>query len=410
MIFFSHINIEENKIYVPIVSIECKTYLDKTLEAVDSGQIHKNKIMNLWEKYPDETKVKVFTEDGKYIGEIEEPFLQILTPGDIFVLGGRTYEFLYSYGNVVIVKHVESHKPTVPSWFSEMLPLAFDSALLICKFRRVLGEMILTHEKDKVIKWLINEYNLDEISAQNIYEYFLEQILFTNGIIPSDKVLLIEIYDEDDRRNIIFHALFGRRTNDALSRAYAYVLSNIINDVVRLTVTDNGFMLTIPKNYDVDIHRLISLVRVDNIEEILKRALRNTELFKRRFRHCAERSFMILRRYGDKEKSVHKLQLSAQSLLKVLEDFTDFPIIKETYREILEDYMDIDHAKEVLSWIHSGKLRVVVIGPNNVPSPFAHSIVIQGYSDIVLMEDRRILLKKLHEKVLNIIKCKSLSH
>jgi ATP-dependent Lhr-like helicase len=47
---------------------------------------------------PDEVKIKVRTLDGKYIGSIEEEFLQRLMPGDIFVLAGKTYEFVKAKG------------------------------------------------------------------------------------------------------------------------------------------------------------------------------------------------------------------------------------------------------------------------------------------------------------------------
>ena len=360
---------------------------------------------------PDEAKIKVFTEDGRYIGELDEQFYQILTPGDIFVLGGRTYEYLYGYGSYAIVKPVKGVRPTVPSWFSEMLPLAYDSALLVGRFRRIVSEKILSESKSKVIEWLVREYNLEPHAAENIYQYFYEQLMFMDGIVPSDKSIVIELFEEGDKLNIIFHTLYGRRTNDALSRAYAYILSRMKGVSVRITVTDNGFMLTIPRIplSKSDVEKLVESVKPGNIRSILEKAIEHTELLRRRFRHCAVRSFMLLRRYMDREKSVHKLQLSAENLLNIVKELKDFPILKEAYREILEDFMDIQHAIEVLTKIDRGEIEVTIVGPNSIPSPFAHNIVVYGYSDIVLMEDRRRLLQKLHEQVINYLKYKSKS-
>jgi ATP-dependent Lhr-like helicase len=76
------------------------------------------------------------------------------------------------------------------------------------------------------------------------------------------------------------------------------------------------------------------------------------------------------------------------------------PVIEETYREVLEDDMDIKDATEVLSMIENGKMGVDVFHFTGTPSPFAHSIILSGFSDIVLMEDRSELLKELHRKVL----------
>ena len=349
---------------------------------------------------PDEAHIEVHTTDGKFIGVLEEEFLEILEPGDIFVLGGKTYEFLKSKGSRAIVRPAEGQRPTVPSWYSEMLPLSFDSALLIGAFRRKMAELIKTYDKSDVIKWLEKEYHLSKYAAETIYEYIWEQLTFTKGLVPSDKLILIEIFDEKPVRNIIFHTLFGRRCNQALSKAYGYQLSHEYNVNVRLTVTDNGFMLTFPSYVDPNLDWLIKSVTSDNIEQLLNKALARTEMLARVFRHCAVRSFMILKRYMGTEKSVNKLQLSAQNLLSLVSEMDNFPVLKEAYREILEDKMDIKAAKQVLEWINNGNISIAFFSATDIPSPFAHSIVTQGYSDVVLMEDRRRILQSLHRKLM----------
>ncbi len=359
---------------------------------------------------PDEAKIHVFTTDGKYVGDLEEGFVQLLSPGDIFVLGGRTYEFVKSEGMRIIVKRVEGARPTVPSWYSEMLPLAFDSALLVGSFRRWVKELIEQGiPKSKAVELIAKEYRLEIHAAENIYNYVLEQYLFTNGLIPSDKTILVEHFldEENDATSVIFHSLFGRRVNDALSRAYAYVLSNMLKTNVRITVTDNAFMLTVSSlRSDIGLEKLVYSVSPSNIEEILHRVLRNTELLKRRFRHCAERALMILRRYHGRKRDPHRLQLNAQTLLEAVERIPGFPILREAYREILEDYMDINNAKKVLEWVHRGDISVEFFGPTRIPSPFAHHIVARGYSDIVLMEDRKKLLMELHAKVMELLRAR----
>jgi ATP-dependent Lhr-like helicase len=121
---------------------------------------------------------------------------------------------------------------------------------------------------------------------------------------------------------------------------------------------------------------------------------------KRRFRHVATRGLMILRNYKGHEISVEKQQLNASTLLRVIRKWEDFPILKETYREILEDYMDIEHAREVLEKVHSNEIEVVDVGMLDTPTPFAYNIVLEGLSDIVLMEDKRTLIAKFHEELM----------
>ena len=348
---------------------------------------------------PDESKAHVFTLDGRYVGTLEEEFVEVLVPGDLFVLGGRVYEYVRSKGLKVYVRPAEGARPTVPSWFSEMLPLAFDSALEVAAFRRIVAERIREMPRERVVEWLRRRYRLQRHAAESIYQYIWEQLMFM-GYVPSDKLLVIEVYDEPDRRNIIVHSLYGRRVNAALSRAYAYIVGNHVGANVRVTVTDNGFMLTLPGHPPGDWEGWMRELAESDIRSILKRVLRRTEMLKRRFRHVAQRSFMILRRYRGYERSVQKLQLSAEGLLRVVEDIPGFPVLKETYREILEDYMHIEAAEKVLEWIRSGEVEIRVYGPTDVPSPFSHNIVVHGYSDVVLMEDRRRLLQRLYEEVM----------
>ncbi|WP_460124625.1 ATP-dependent helicase [Stetteria hydrogenophila] len=355
---------------------------------------------------PDETKIHVYTTDGKYVGDLEEEFAEILMPGDIFVLGGRTYKFISSRGIKVFVEPAEGQKPTVPSWFSEMLPLSYDSALRVGAFRCYVAEKLRRGEESKLFQELVEDYLLEPHAARTIIDYFKEQLMYI-GVVPCHNLILIEYFDYDEGVGIVFHMAYGRRVVDALSRAYAYALNKLVGTPVRITVTDNGFMLTVPTEVEVNhelIKRLLGEVRSSNLRQILEATIARTELMKRRFRHVAQRSFMILRRYKGYEKSPERLQLSAQHLLEImLKKRPDSPVIKETFREILEDYMNIEAATEVLKRIESGEYRIVIKGPLPYPSPFAHGMVAKGYSDVVLMEDKRKLIAELHKKILEYI-------
>ena len=192
--------------------------------------------------------------------------------------------------------------------------------------------------------------------------------------------------------------MFGRRTNDALSRAFGYVASKKSRSNIGIAVHDNGFALIYPPYTNPSVK--FSDIKSGDLEDILKKAVSNTELIRRRFRHVAARGLMILRNYKGHEISVNKQQLSAVTLLQVVKKIKDFPLLKETYREILEDYMDIHHAREVLEKVERGKIEVIEIPPQKVPSPFAHNIVLEGLSDIVLMEDRKAMIERFHKIIM----------
>ncbi|MEM4035895.1 MAG: ATP-dependent helicase [Fervidicoccaceae archaeon] len=353
---------------------------------------------------PDEAKVRVFVKSRrKYVGDLEEEFVELLSPGDVFVLGGRTYRFLSSEGGKVYVEEAEKARPTVPSWFSEMLPLSFDSALLVGRLRREIAERIESGASlEEIARELAGRLELSEHAAREMARYVREQYEFTGGVVASDKLIHVELYDEGRSRNVVFHALFGRRVNDALSRALALIASEELSTPVRVTISDYAFMLTIGGRPSIEGKELLLELKSRGLRRVLERAVMSTELMRRKFRHCAQRSFMILRSYRGRERSPHRLQLSAQSILEALRE-TDHPIVKEALREVIEDHMDVDNASLVLDWIERGEIDVVQTEPSDVPSPFAHHIVTMGYEDVVLMEDKRRMLAELHRRVLQMM-------
>ncbi len=348
---------------------------------------------------PDEVAVKVITKDGKKVGKVEEEFAENLITGDIFVLAGKTFRFLKAKGMSIIVEEVEGEKPTVPSWFSEQLPLSYDLAERIRMFRGWMEEKLETCTREEIIETLIKEYEIEKSAANAIYRYFMEQKLFSE--IPTHERLVVEKY-EGERNYYFFHTLVGRRANSAIARVFAYRVGLIKNCNVQIGVSDNGFVLILPPFRRLSDAEIEGLFITPEFREHLKKALDRTEILRRRFRHVAVRSLMVLRNYMGREKSVWRQQLSADSLLNFLKKYyPDFPVLRETYREIMEDAMNIDDAIDYLSKV--GKEVELVIVRTPYPSPFAFNMYLLGEQDVVLMEDRRRVLKELHEKVMGVI-------
>ncbi len=342
---------------------------------------------------PDEVSIKVVTKDGKYVGKVEEEFAERLVSGDVFVLAGKTFRFIKSKGLQLVVEEVEGERVTVPSWFSEQLPLNYDLAERIQNFR----SYVLRNLKNakKLAKILAKEYNLDAKAAEAIVNYFELQNRFSE--VPTrEKVLVEKFYDEGTV--LIFHTLIGRRANNAMARVFAYRAGKITGKNVKMAFNDNGFMI----RAELSEEEILSLFSVKGFEEDLVNALERTEILKRRFRHVAVRSLMILKKYMGREKSVWRQQLNAETLMKAVKKIPDFPVLKETYREIMEDAMHVDEAIDFLLSIERGERRVVIREVES-PSPFSFNIYLMGDEDAVLMEDKKKVLIELHERVIRLI-------
>jgi len=383
-------NLEDRNIYA-------KIWYDKETKMLGKrGKLGRMIYMTNIGTIPEETNVKVKIGE-QIVGTLDEAFLERLKRGDVFVLGGETYEFLYAKGMVAYVKTSVNKPPTVPSWFSEMLPLSFDLASDIGKFRRYIEDLFVNKKNKQEIIKFINDYLYVEDNAANaIYEYFREQYLYSE--IPNDKKLVIEFYNQEGKKYVVFHSLFGRRVNDVLSRAVAYAIARLQHRDVEIGINDNGFYIASLR--DIQVLRALNLLKSKELDEVMKLAIDKTEVLKRRFRHCATRALMILREYKGHRKRVGRQQVSSMILLSAVRRISeDFSILKEARREVLEDLMDIENARNVLKLIEDKKIEIKQVH-HSIPSPFALNLVLQGYVDVMKMEDKIEFLRRMHNMIL----------
>lgn len=345
---------------------------------------------------PDRSAARVKC-NGQVVGRIEEDFMEKLRKGDTFVLGGRIYRFNYARGMTVNVTP-SAGPPTIPSWFSEQLPLSFDLAVSIQNFRAIMENKFMTGKtREEIINYIHEYLYVDYNAANSIYAYFREQYLYAQ--IPSARKLLIEFYKGyGGRKFVVFHTLFGRRVNDALSRAVAYLLAREHKRDVMISVSDNGFYLS--SDGKIGGLETFKELKSSNIEEILVKAIDKTETLAGRFRHCAGRSLMILRRYKGKEKSVSRQQVKGKILLKFVKELDEnFSILKEARREVMEDFMDVKNAKKVLEMIEDGRMQIKRID-TTIPSPFAFNLVAQSYLDVLKYEERMEFIRRMHQAII----------
>ncbi len=369
---------------------------------------------------PDEVSVDVVTKENRHIGNIEEEFLARLKPGDIFVLGGRVYRFEYSRVMKAYVSDASGQAPTIPPWYSEQLPLTYELAISIGRFRAEFAEAVSksakkekkmisklsrsTLEVNKDAKRILDQMPLDDNAKSSMFNYFMEQLLFT-GYVPNDRFMLIEqtVDDEGKRNLIIFHSLYGRRINDAMSRLFGICIADKYDTEVGVNITDNGFVLMTPKDVKItgkDVHGIIRSLGSSDLYSMLKANIRRTEMMKRRFRHCAARSFMILRNYRGIKIGVRRQHVNSQAILKAVEEMDpNFPILKETYREIFDDLMDLPRTSRIIKELADGTIDYKVIS-SSMPSPFSHMMLTFGEADVIMMSDRRTHLKMLRKQVL----------
>lgn len=350
---------------------------------------------------PETARVKVF-EGERYVGELEEEFVEDLKPEDVFTLGGKTWTFHRAAGMKAYVRAAPSRRPTVPQWKGEQLGLSAELGLAVAAFRREVARRSEADGAAAARAWVVDEYEVDETAAQAVVAYVEEQARFAS-VPGEDEILVEEFVDDDERRNYVFHVPMGRRVTDALARAFAKAVSTEKGVPCGTLVNDYGFVLRVPRRVVLTVTDLKGLFFLDLKRELL-RALEGTEILKRRFRHVAVRGLVILRKYPGREHSVGRMQVNSFILFHMLRKADpQHPIVREVYREIMEDAFDVARATELCWRVVTRRAHVTILRGRKAPSPFAFALVVAGASDAVFPDDRRAVLRDLHERVRDIL-------
>jgi ATP-dependent Lhr-like helicase len=351
---------------------------------------------------PDSFTCDVYTRAGsEWVGQLDEGYLDTLESGDVFVLGGDNFEYRYRRGSKVYVDPT-SARPTVPSWFSERLPLSYDLGREILEFQRELLDRFSEEGPPAVRLWL-RGFPLDENTVRAITRMFGEQIAYagSESVATDDRLVIEEALDHDEyERHYYVHSGYGRRFNDGFSRLLAYRVAQRANANVQVAVADNGFSLSMPLNRKVDIEDIVEDVDPTEVRADLRASLDGTDLLQRYFRINATRALMILKRYKGYEKSASEQQVNAEMLLSFAEELGEFAVIEETYREILEDKLNVAGIEDVTGAIQADEIDVRTVRVDS-PSPRAFGLATLLASDVVLAEDESAVLQAFHERVLD---------
>jgi ATP-dependent Lhr-like helicase len=349
---------------------------------------------------PDSFTCDVFTRSGdEWVGDLDEDYLDTLEPGDVFVLGGQNFEYRYRRGTKVYVDPT-SARPTVPSWFSERLPLSFDLGRELAAFQ---GDLLDRYEAGgaaRVRAWL-REFPIDDDGVRAIARLFDQQVKYAGfDSVSTDRRIAIEVERdrEEYERRYYVHSNYGRKFNDGLSRVLAYRCAQEATANVSVAVADNGFTVSMPLNRKVDLPGILRDLDPADVRSLLREALTDTDLLQRYFRINATRSLMILKRYKGHEKSASQQQVSSEMLLGFATELENFAVVEETYREIVEDRLDLAGIQTVLGRIRAGDVTVTERTVDS-PTPRAFGLATLMASDVVLAEDESAALQAFHERV-----------
>ncbi|HET6549914.1 MAG TPA: DEAD/DEAH box helicase, partial [Solirubrobacter sp.] len=159
--------------------------------------------------------------------------------------------------------------------------------------------------------------------------------------------------------------------------AWGLALSARIREVYGLESdaiwSDDGIIVHLP-DADEPPGADFVLIDPDELEDLVVGELGGSALFGARFRENAGRALLIPRAYPGRRTPLWQQRLKSQSLLEVARRFAQFPIVLETYREVLRDVLDLPGLHDLLAKLHRRELSLVTV-ETPTASPFASSLL-----------------------------------
>jgi ATP-dependent Lhr-like helicase len=325
---------------------------------------------------PDRGSFVAYLPDRKTrLGELDEEFVFETKPGDVFTLGANTWRVQEVTEDRVIVAPAPGYLPRMPFWRGDAVRRDYHLGLIYGRFRRELAERIRALPREEVLAWLQEEYCLDLHSAENAFAY-VQHHLHVLGAISSDKCVIAELFSDPlgDLR-LVIHSPFGARVNSPWALGLAQAFREALGTQPEAMVSDDGILF---RFLETDGEPSLSLIRDMGPAEVRERLLAElpqSAVFGAQFRMNAARALLLPAVRGRQKRTPFWLQrLRAKDLLAVTRDLRDFPIVAETYRDVLRDVLDLEHLEDVLRGIQQGEIQVVT-AETVVPSPVASALL-----------------------------------
>ncbi|MDR1687386.1 MAG: DEAD/DEAH box helicase [Clostridiales bacterium] len=302
---------------------------------------------------PDRGYYGVKLEDGTRLGELEEEFVFEARIGDKFLLGSYAWRIAEIGRDSVIVTPTTPEGATPPFWRGDSVSRSFETGIRI---GQKLGELNDAYFNEKLFSAL-SRGKLDANIAANAMDLIIRQINQT-GILPDDETVIIEHFNgEAGERQMVVHSVFGKRVNLALSILAAGLAKLETGADISSYDDDDGFLLTVFGSENELPQGLIQKIEIETARQKIAQILPQTPLFNMAFRYNAATALMMGAGRG-KRQPLWVQRLRSMAVLDNAVSFESHPLIEETKRECLNDYLDLDSLEKVLTDIKNGKIKI----------------------------------------------------
>ena len=265
------------------------------------------------------------TYAGRVLGQVEEWFVQQLSPGDTFLFGGQILRFEAVVETDAVVTPGPPGHPKIPSFEGGKFPLS-------------------TFLAQRVREMIANPKRWSELPAQ-VKEWLGIQKL--RSVLPGADQMLIETFPRSSRYFMVCYPFDGRLCHQSLGMLLTRRLE-------RMGLKPLGFVAS---EYSLAIWTLADLRHVDMgqlfdqdmMGDDLDAWLAESALLKRSFRTCATIAGLIEKRFPNEERTGRQVTFSSDLIYDVLRTHEpDHILLRAAYEDAATGSLDIKRLGDLL--------------------------------------------------------------
>jgi ATP-dependent Lhr-like helicase len=323
--------------------------------------------------------LKVRLRGGRVLGQIEEYFIEQLTPGDTFLFAGQVLRYERLRDMMAEVSPSSSTEPMIPSYQGGKFPL---STFLADGVRRLLATPARWRQlPEQVQEWL--------------------RLQQWRSILPKPDQMLVETFPRADKHYLVAYPFEGRLAHQTLGML-------VTRRMERAGAKPLGFVAS---EYALAIWSLRpapeipALFQEDMLGDDLEAWLAETPLLKRTFRNVAIIAGLIERRHPGQEKSGRQVTFSSDPIYDVLREHEpDHILLKATWADAATGLLDVRRLAERLQRVqgrivHQALERVsplavpvlLDIGKEAVPGGYVDDLLGEAAAQALIEEASRLI-------------------
>jgi ATP-dependent Lhr-like helicase len=301
-------------------------------------------------KQPGEPNAKSLMRPGRKLGEMEEYFFEMLTPGDTFLFAGEVLRFEGISDTDALVTRTMDNDPAIPSYNGGKFPL---TTFLATRVRRIL------HDRDEWPKL-----------PDQVREWF--EVQERKSIIPEPHQLLVETFPRGERHYLVCYPFEGRLAHQTLGMLLTRRMERA--GLKPLGFVASEYALSVWALEDLRGEDMDQLFHQDMLGDDLDAWLEESALMKRTFRNNALISGLIERRLPRHEKTGRQITFSTDLIYDVLRSHEpDHILLKSARQDAGDGLLDIRRLGEALA---RAKGNIVHAKLDQI-SPFAVPVMLE---------------------------------